>query len=272
MRRMLFQWRGLTVWSYPAMLYIGLVAGVVAGNAAAHAAGIDAFRAFAATLVLIVPALIGARLFYVASHWQFYRQNLRRIRDRSDGGYAMYGGLPLALLLSLPLLAALRLPFGAFWDVATFTILVGMIFARVGCLMNGCCAGRPSRTWVSVYLPNHTGVWDRRIPTQCLEAGWAAVLLVSAITVWRWLPFPGALILLVTAGYAAGRLVLESTREPHPGATRFTIHHAISVALIVLSLATLTVCWASKGSRRLVHQSNGPAALVDSSPLRVIHV
>ncbi len=243
MRPMLFQWRGLKVWSYPAMLYIGLVAGVVAGNAAAHAAGVDAFRAYVATLVLIVPALIGARLFYVASHWQLYRQSLRRIWNRSDGGYAMYGGLPVALLLSVPLLGALRLPFGAFWDVAMFTILVGMIFARIGCLMNGCCAGLPSKTWVSVYLPNRMGVWDRRIPTQCLEAGWAAVLLVSAITLWRWLPFPGALFLVVTAGYASGRLVLESTREPLPGASRFTIHHGISVALIVVSLAALTARW-----------------------------
>ncbi len=225
------------------MLYIGLVAGVVAGNVAAHAAGIDAFRAFVATLVLIVPALIGARLFYVASHWQLYRQSLWRICDRSGGGFAMYGGLPVVLLLSVPVLGALRLDFGAFWDVAAFTILVGMTFTRIGCLMNGCCAGRPSRTWVSVYLPNRRGVWDRRIPTQCLEAGWAGVLLVTAIAVWRWLPFPGALFLIVTAGYASGRLVLESTREPQPGANRFTIHHAISAVMIMLSLATLTACW-----------------------------
>ena len=243
MRPMLFQWRGLTVWSYPAMLYIGLVAGVVAGNAAAHAAGMDAFRAFVATLVLIVPALIGARLLHVAAHWQLYRQSLQRIWNRRDGGYAMYGGLPAALLLSVPLLAALQLPFGAFWDVAMLTILVGMIFARIGCLMNGCCAGRPSRSWLSVYLPNHRGVWDTRIPTQCLEAGWAGVLLVSAMTVWRWLPFPGALFLLAAVGYASGRLVLESLREPQPGATRFTIDHAISVVVIMLSLATFTACW-----------------------------
>ncbi len=225
------------------MLYLGLVAGVVAGNAAAHAAGIDAFRAFVATIILIVPALIGARLFYVASHWQLYRKSLRRIWNRSEGGAAQYGGLAAVLLLSVPLLHTLNLPFGAFWDVATFTILVGMIFGRIGCLLNGCCAGRPSRSWLSAYLPNHLGVWDRRIPTQCLEAGWAAVLLVSANTVWRWLPFPGALFLVVTAGYACGRLVLESTREPLSGASRFTIHHGISVALIVLSLAALTARW-----------------------------
>ena len=243
MRRVLFQWRGLTVCSYPAMLYVGLVAGVVVGNAVAHAAGIDAFRVYVATLVLIAPALIGARLLHVVSHWRLYRQSLRRIWNRNEGGWDMYGGLPVALVLSVPLLAALHLPFGAFWDVAMFTILVGMILARIGCLLNGCCAGRPSRAWGSVYLPNHMGVWDRRIPTQCLEAGWVAVLLVSAMTVWRWLPFPGALFLLVTAGYASGRLVLESAREPEPGANRFNVYHAISVVLIMASLATLTAHW-----------------------------
>jgi len=229
------------------MLYLGLVAGVVAGNAAAHVGGIDAFRVFVATLFLIVPAITGARLLYAATHWKFYRGNLRRIWDRNDGGAAMYGGLPITLLLSIPLLAALRLPFGAFWDVAAFTILVGMIFARVGCLMNGCCAGRPSKTWIGVTLPNRAGVCERRIPTQCLEAGWAAILLIAAMVAWRWLPFPGALFLFVIAGYASGRIVLESTRERPFGAKRFTVHHAISVVLVIASLAGLVMNWHKRG-------------------------
>jgi len=137
---MLFQYRGFAVWSYPAMLYLGLVAGVVAGNAAAHAAGVNAFRVFLATLILMVPALIGARLLYVAANWIHYRKKPPQIWDRNKGGMAMFGGLLLALPLSVPLLRVLRLSLGAFWDVATFTILVGMIITRGGCLMNGCCA------------------------------------------------------------------------------------------------------------------------------------
>jgi phosphatidylglycerol:prolipoprotein diacylglycerol transferase len=165
MRRVLFRWRSLTVWSYPAMLYLGLVFGVVAGNVAAHVADINAFRTYIATLLLIVPALLGARLLYVAANWHAYRTDLGRIWDTSQGGYIVYGGLPAVLLTSVPLLAALRLNFGAFWDVAAFTILTGMMFTRIGCLMNGCCAGRPSRTRLGVYLPNSRGIWERRIPT-----------------------------------------------------------------------------------------------------------
>lgn len=243
MRPILFHWRGLTVWSYPAMLYLGLLAGIAAGNAAAHAAGLDALRAYVATLILIVAGLIGARLFYVGLHWSFYRTNLNRVWDRKDGGAVMYGGFAAMLPLSVPLLSALRLPLGAFWDVTVFTVLVLMIFARMGCLLNGCCAGRPSKSWLSVRLPNTAGVWDRRIPTQILEAALSAVLLVCGTAVWRWLPFPGALSLLIAAGYGAGRLLLESTREQRTGARRFTVQHGISAALVVLSLAVLGACW-----------------------------
>ena len=51
MRRILFRWRGLTIWSYPAMLYVGLVAGTIASNVAAHQARIDPFRAYVATML-----------------------------------------------------------------------------------------------------------------------------------------------------------------------------------------------------------------------------
>ena len=140
MRPVLFRCGGFAFWAYPTFLYVGLNAGVLAGNAAARASGLDPFRVFVATFLLLVPVLFGARLLYVACNWSLYRPNLRRMFRRSDGGAAQYGGLLLGAPLSVPVLALLDLPFGAFWDVAAITILVGMIFTRVGCFLNGCCA------------------------------------------------------------------------------------------------------------------------------------
>ena len=120
-----------------------------------------------------------------------------------------------------PLLALLDLPFGAFWDIGAFTILTGMILTRVGCLLNGCCGGRPS-PW-GLNLPKRPrGVWTRRIPTQCLEGTWAATLLVGAVLLWDAMPFAGALFAFVVAGYCCGRLVLESLRDL-PGGRRYTV-------------------------------------------------
>ncbi len=240
MRRVLFHWFGRPIHSYPAMLYAGLVFGVVASNIAAHAAGVDAFRVYIATLLLIIPSLAGARLLYVAVHWDLYEHNRSKIWDLSEGGMAQYGGLLLNVPLSVPLLAVLDLPFGTFWDISSFTMIVGMIFTRFGCLLNGCCSGRPSSSRLSMYLPNHMGVWERRVPTQLLEAGLATVILIAATQVWHRLPFQGALFLFVASTYAAGRLILESTRDHQRAVRKFTIHHAISLLIIGLSLVAIT--------------------------------
>lgn len=244
MRPILFHWRGFTVWSYPAMLYVGCVWGIVGGNVAARASGLDAFRVWVATFVLLSVALIGARLLFVATQWSRYRSDLRRIWNRTEGGAAQYGGLLLAVPVSWPLLSAMGVPFGAFWDIGMITILIGMIVTRVGCQLNGCCAGRPVKTF-GVYLPNPLGVWRRRVPTQALEGAFAGVLLFASLAVWSQLPFPGALFLLVAGAYATGRLVLESGRERAAGASAFTVQHGISLLIMVASFTALSVLWPS---------------------------
>jgi phosphatidylglycerol:prolipoprotein diacylglycerol transferase len=239
----LVRWRGITIHSYPALLYVGLIIGIGTGNVAAHRAGLDPARVFAATLLLLVPALIGARLAFVAGHWAFYRRDPRRIWSRAEGGAAMYGGLPLSLLASVPLLRMFELPVGAFWDVATFTILVGMICTRIGCLLNGCCAGRPTTSRFGLNLPDRRGVWTRRLPTQPMEAGWALILLGGAPLAWERLPFAGALFLYLLAGYGVGRLVLESCRARPPAAGPLTVQHGVSAGLVAVGVAGLVLGW-----------------------------
>ena len=247
MRRILFHWFGKPIYSYPAMLYIGLVFGVAAGNIAAHVAQVDAFKVYIAQLILIPISIAGSRVLYVAVHWDRYGKNRQQIWDLTEGGMAQYGGL-INVPLSIPLLAILDLPFGTFWDIGSITMMVGMIFTRFGCLLNGCCSGRPSNSWISLNLPNHMGIWERRIPTQLLEAGWATIILVVGLQIWHMLPFDGALFLFTASGYAAGRLIMESTRDLRRVGRKFTVHHAISLLIIALSVAAITSRALMKGS------------------------
>lgn len=224
------------------MLYVGTVIGIVAGNRAAHAAGLDAFRVWLATLILFATALVGARLLFVAAHWPAFRHDLGRIFNRNEGGASQYGGLLLAAPLSWPLLAILEVPFAAFWDIGVITILVGMAFTRVGCLLNGCCAGAPAKRF-GLNLPNHRGEWRRRVPTQILEGLFALVLLVWGVSSWGDLPGPGALFLWLTGSYAAGRLVLESVREHEPHERGFNLQHTISMLISIVSFSSLALLW-----------------------------
>jgi phosphatidylglycerol:prolipoprotein diacylglycerol transferase len=237
----MFAWRGVVVHSYPAMQYIGLCAGVLVGNAAARQTGIDPFRTFIATCILLVPALAGARILHVATHWSYYRRHRARIWDTSEGGAAQYGGIILAVPISVPLLRFFDIPFAEFWDVSMVTIMVGMIFTRIGCFLNGCCAGRPTDSWIGMHLPDHRGNWENRMPTQLLEAAWATALLLTGLQLWPRFHFAGALFLFVSGGYAAGRLLLESTRVKKREGTGFTIHHGISLLIIALCVTALTM-------------------------------
>src|SRR5262249_5421686 len=172
--------------------------------------------------------------------WRIYRDNLRRICDRSDGGYTLYGGLPAALLVSVPLLRALHLGFPAFWDVAIFTILIGMFFGRIGCLLKGCCSGKAWK--FGLRLPDANGVWERPVPTQLMEAAWAAVLVVAALAARHSTPFPGAVLLLVCLVYAAGRLPMDFARDRET-TNLFTIARVISIVISLLSISALTFYW-----------------------------
>lgn len=243
MCRVLFQWRGFRIYAYPAMLYLGLVFGVVGGTYAAALHGLDSARIYAAMLVLILPALVGARLLFVASYWDLYHREPSRIWRRSEGGAALYGGLIVSFLLSLPLLRALGVPVGAFWDAAAVTMLIGMIVTKIGCLLNGCCAGRPSEGRLSLYLPNEHGVWCRRVPAQLLEAGLAVCLLIASLEVWSQMPFDGGVFLAVVTGYGVGRWWLESTRETIDPLGSFSLHRLISGVLVMLSTASFALIW-----------------------------
>jgi prolipoprotein diacylglyceryltransferase len=165
MRRILFRWNGVDIHSFPAMLYFGLLAGIFVGAYFAHRTGLDADRFIAATLILLVPMMIGARLLFVATHWDLYARDLRRVWRRSEGGLSMYGGFSIAVPLSFPLLRWLELPFGAFWDAATFLVLTVLGFAKVGCLLNGWCSGRPTGAWYGLELADHHGMAPRSQPT-----------------------------------------------------------------------------------------------------------
>ena len=225
------------------MLYAGTVTGIVLATRWAASEGFPASRVNAALLILVLPAVVGARLLFVATHWDRFRREPRRIWRRTDSGAALYGGLILAVVLSLPLLHALGIPFGAFWDAGSIAMMAGMIFARVGCLLTGCCAGRPVKGRFGLSLLGRDGRRRRRVPTQALEAGLAALLLAASGWLKDFLRFQGSLFLFALIAYGAGRWYLEPTRETVDRAGGMSLNRAISGALATLAAGSFVVVW-----------------------------
>jgi phosphatidylglycerol:prolipoprotein diacylglycerol transferase len=198
--------------AYKVMLYLGCVAGVYAGAAVAVERGLGASRFALVTIALLIPAFVGARALFVVQHLDAYRDARLRIAARTEGGAGLFGGLAVATAVSVPVLHVAALPFWTFWDAAAVTMLVGLLVTRFGCLMNGCCAGRPTASWLGIQLSNVTGHRARRYPTQLMEACLAAVVLIAALAVRNSVP-DGVLFIGVVAVYCAGRAALQPLRE-----------------------------------------------------------
>jgi phosphatidylglycerol:prolipoprotein diacylglycerol transferase len=210
MRPVLIELPRLRIYTYPALLYTGIVAGLAVGGTVAEADGLDPNVFAAATLVLLVPALVGARLLFAVQNAAAFRAEPRRIWDRAGGGATLYGGLAAALACSAAVLPLFGLGFWAFWDAAVFTMLVAMVPTKVGCLLNGCCGG-------------HVG----RVPAQLVEAGTALALIPAALAVRGAGEPAGATFLTVVAAYACVRLAL--------GRGRGTAAVMLAAALVALA-------------------------------------
>ena len=194
-------------------------------------------------IVLLIPALIGAQLWFVIQHVQAFCTEPQRLWRRQEGGAALDGGLVLSVASSIPLLAIAGLSFWRFWDAAIFAMLIGAIITRFGCLMRGCCAGRATDGPFGVRLPNHLGQWQRRFPTPLLEAGWAALVLVGVLFTRTNLPFDGALFASAVAGYAIGRPLIALTRESDNLRRDVIINLMVSTLLFAAATSVLIYRW-----------------------------
>jgi prolipoprotein diacylglyceryltransferase len=243
----LLEWRGIRVHSYQAMIYFGLVSCLFLLDYMSRAAGLDTLRCFVAAIVLAVVGLIGARLWFVATHWKYYSRRPASIWRREEGGAAVVGGLVISIIASPVVLVPLNLPLGLFWDSAILGMLVWSMFGRLGCLLHGCCGGKPSAGFFSLHLPNDRGEWQRRIPTQLLEFLLCGCILAAAAALWAHRPFSGALFLICLSMYGLGRAALLPLRENYRRTNGSALYQGVAAACGLAALGALAVLWHTTG-------------------------
>lgn len=115
-------------------------------------------------------------------------------------------------------LGFLHQPILPYLDVTTAGIAVFHACGRIGCLLAGCCFGRPHRFGIR-YRQAHAAmgfprelVGVRLFPVQAVESAWVLILSACAsILVWRHAA-PGSAFSCYVAGYALGRFFLEFAR------------------------------------------------------------
>jgi Prolipoprotein diacylglyceryl transferase len=112
----------------------------------------------------------------------------------------------------------MRQPILPFLDITILGIGTGLFCGRIGCLMVGCCHGRPYH-WGVCYRPEHAEagftpylVGVRLFPIQAVESLWVFCIVVLGITlILRGWP-PGTALAWYVVAYDTGRFCFEFVR------------------------------------------------------------
>ena len=128
------------------MIALAFLAGLWTATLRAKRERIPGERIADVTLWLMVGAILGARFVYVTTYWreEFAGRPLTEIFMIQHGGLVYYGGFIGAVLAGTIYLLWKKMPLWKTADVLAPSIALGSVFGRVGCLLNGCCYGRPT--------------------------------------------------------------------------------------------------------------------------------
>jgi phosphatidylglycerol---prolipoprotein diacylglyceryl transferase len=227
MRPVLVSVGGRPVPAFQVMQYFAVLAALSLGAEVARKQGADPNAFLAAGFVLFIPAVVGAHLGPALLRGRADRRGWILPQD----GSAIFFALP-ALVLTAPLAVWIAgLPPGAFLDGAAAGVLAGTVFGRIGCLLHGCCAGRPSTSRFALRLADAHGVHVRRIPTQLLDAAWAALVLAGLLVALGRVP-AGICFLAACVLYGVGRFLTDFTRQQRPPSGGLSLAQLASLGLI----------------------------------------
>lgn len=188
--------RLVTVRAYGLFMTLATLAAVGTAFFLASRAGLPKKRTAVAVAVAVVAAFLGARLLNVALNRQFY-ESWSSVFHPSFSGLSLYGGLLLACALGWATAHALRVPSWRLLDAAVPAVAGGLVLARVGCFLNGCCFGRPTDLPWGVSYPRGSLAWAYDAaygslnlfggssavhPTQLYEIG--GVVIVAGLAMW----------------------------------------------------------------------------------------
>lgn len=187
--------------AYGTLLIAAAVAALALGLFGARRAGFPVRVIGIVYIAAIVAGLIGARALDVAFHQDLYAADPEKIIALGFRGFGLYGGLAAGLTVGVISLAALcrrhgislGLTFGRLADSAIPAVVVGIVLLRIGCFLNGCCAGIATDLPWGVVFPGDHGLGVLGIssdpaavhPTQIYELLAAIACGIMALAVTR---------------------------------------------------------------------------------------
>ncbi len=252
MHPILFSVGDWPVYSYGVLLAAAYLVGLQLGVVRARRAGVDPAKVMDLGIYLIIAALVGAKLMLIAVDWEYFRSQPRELLSLVRAGGVFYGGLILSVTVGLLLVRRYKLPVWTTADLMAPGIALGHVIGRFGCLLAGCCYGRPTDVPWAITFTNPLAATNVGTPlgiplhpTQLYDAGAELLILaVLLLTERKGRPFAGRTFWAYLMLYGISRFVIEFYRGD---AGRGTVMAGLStsqfVSLLLVPLSLIMLAW-----------------------------
>ncbi|MFA6417574.1 MAG: prolipoprotein diacylglyceryl transferase [Candidatus Margulisiibacteriota bacterium] len=241
----------ISLFSYGLMVALGFLTGIGFALYLARQEGIKTESIIDLALYVIVSSVVGARFFYVAGQWNFYRGNLLEIFMIWRGGLVFLGGLIFGLGALVYFAGEKKIALRRLLDVVTPGAMLGYAIGRLGCFLNGCCFGLPTK------LP-----WGLVFPSDCLAGSYfpdqhlhptqlySVLLVLLAFGFLLWLyprkKFDGQIFFWGLILYSLYRFAIEFLRYSPIHWLSLTPSQWIVIAIFMIGVGGLLKKWPAK--------------------------
>jgi len=155
--------KDIPLYSYGFMAMLGFIAAVLVARWRAKRVGASPQNAADVAMFALLGGIIGSRIFYVFQNRAYYFDTSRPDWSVLDffklweGGLVFYGGFIGAVILAGIVMRVRKEKMLPMLDVLAPSLALGHAFGRIGCLMRGCCYGRPTAegAWWGIRFPEN---------------------------------------------------------------------------------------------------------------------
>ncbi|MFC1974922.1 prolipoprotein diacylglyceryl transferase [Chloroflexota bacterium] len=236
--------------TYPLLLLVALWAGMWLSARRAQQLGLDGDHIYNAGLYGFLAGIVGARIWFVLSHWENYAPNLTQALSLSRSALSVGEGFIIAGVVVLIYLLRNKVPLGHFFDAAAPGVALVIIIGNIGAFLGGVALGAISDLPWTIEI---AGI--ARHPVQLYQTIAGVVILGVLYLVRHWRPWPGFHFWLFVALYGIARLLLEIFRaRPLLVGDNYLAMQIAALGAIIVALAVMAYNF-SRGSEEIQPES-----------------
>jgi len=247
MRPVLFHIGSFPVYSYSIFVALAYIASLAYSYYEAKRQNQDPIHAVDLSLTLFICGLLGSRLLFMITDYQRFLDDPREIYRFWNGGLVFYGGFIGAIVGCVTLIKLRGLKLGVWTDIFAPTGMLCLIFGRIGCLLNGCCYGRPAPDlpWGIVYPASHPALGLAQVPvhpTPVYSILASLIIFVILLFMMNKKRFDGQVFWTMALLYSIARFVIEFFRGDPRGTVPvigLSTSQTISTATFIVSVTAL---------------------------------